>query len=181
MQARRRALAAAAVTAATAAVALPFVAPSGAQAAGTAAAPAASTAAYCGITWGSKDKVVNQTSTVAGTPARAVRAGHHSCYDRVVVQLKGKPGVVAAGYSASSTAGWTLAAASSTALFPTSFPTGKVAYTGFPTVKAYANPGVVQGVSTMAVLTRARLPFRVFLIPGPGTDSRVVIDVAHRW
>jgi len=28
---------------------------------------------------------------------------------------------------------------------------------------------------------RARLPFRVFALDGPGSGSRLVIDVAHRW
>jgi hypothetical protein len=28
---------------------------------------------------------------------------------------------------------------------------------------------------------RARLPFRVFSLAGPGAGSRLVIDVAHRW
>ena len=28
---------------------------------------------------------------------------------------------------------------------------------------------------------RARLPFRVFALTGPGNHSRLVIDVAHRW
>jgi hypothetical protein len=28
---------------------------------------------------------------------------------------------------------------------------------------------------------RARLPFRVFKLDGPGEGSRLVIDVAHQW
>lgn len=28
---------------------------------------------------------------------------------------------------------------------------------------------------------RARLPFRVFVLDGPGSGSRLVVDVAHRW
>jgi hypothetical protein len=28
---------------------------------------------------------------------------------------------------------------------------------------------------------RARLPFRVMVVPGPGRGSRVVVDVAHHW
>jgi hypothetical protein len=32
-----------------------------------------------------------------------------------------------------------------------------------------------------AIGVRARLPFRVFTLDGPGSDSRLVIDVAHRW
>jgi hypothetical protein len=33
--------------------------------------------------------------------------------------------------------------------------------------------------STLGLGARARLPFRVFVLDGPG--SRLVIDVAHRW
>jgi hypothetical protein len=28
---------------------------------------------------------------------------------------------------------------------------------------------------------RARLPFRVLTLDGPGAGTRLVIDVAHRW
>ena len=41
-------------------------------------------------------------------------------------------------------------------------------------------------VSTAAQLekvrgVRARLPFRAFVLPGPGTGSRLVVDVGHQW
>jgi hypothetical protein len=28
---------------------------------------------------------------------------------------------------------------------------------------------------------RARLPFRAFILDGPGEASRLVVDVGHRW
>jgi len=28
---------------------------------------------------------------------------------------------------------------------------------------------------------RATLPFRVLVLPGPGTHNRIVLDVSHRW
>nr|WP_280956330.1 hypothetical protein [Cellulomonas flavigena] len=28
---------------------------------------------------------------------------------------------------------------------------------------------------------RARLPFRAFVLAGPGSGSRLVVDVAHQW
>ena len=34
---------------------------------------------------------------------------------------------------------------------------------------------------TFAVGVRATLPFRVFVLAGPGTHSRIVLDVAHTW
>ena len=43
-------------------------------------------------------------------------------------------------------------------------------------------PLVVGGTFQVGLGVRARLPFRVFTLPGlrPGS-SRLVIDVAHRW
>ena len=38
-----------------------------------------------------------------------------------------------------------------------------------------------EGISTFGLGVRARLPFRVFQLSGPGDGSRLVIDVAHRW
>ncbi len=39
----------------------------------------------------------------------------------------------------------------------------------------------LEGQTTIGVGVRARLPFRTFVLDGPGSNSRVVIDVAHRW
>jgi excinuclease UvrABC ATPase subunit len=41
--------------------------------------------------------------------------------------------------------------------------------------------GRAEGQSTIGFGVRARLPFRVFVLQGPGAGSRFVIDVAHRW
>jgi hypothetical protein len=38
-----------------------------------------------------------------------------------------------------------------------------------------------EGVTQIGLGVRARLPFRVFTLTGPGSMTRVVIDVAHRW
>ncbi|WP_420914040.1 AMIN-like domain-containing (lipo)protein [Arsenicicoccus dermatophilus] len=38
-----------------------------------------------------------------------------------------------------------------------------------------------QGHEAVAVVTRARLPYRLFVLKGPGSHQRVVVDVAHRW
>ena len=35
--------------------------------------------------------------------------------------------------------------------------------------------------ATIGLGVRARLPFRVFTLTGPGSGSRLVVDVAHRW
>ncbi len=44
-----------------------------------------------------------------------------------------------------------------------------------------AGPGTFEGYTTVGLGVRARLPFRVFELAGPGTGSRLVVDVAHRW
>jgi hypothetical protein len=47
---------------------------------------------------------------------------------------------------------------------------------GYRTFRQVAWAGSFEGVTTVGLGTRARLPFRVFTLPG-----RVVVDVAHRW
>jgi hypothetical protein len=41
--------------------------------------------------------------------------------------------------------------------------------------------GSFEGYTTFAVGVRARLPYRVLTLAGPGAHSRIVLDVAHRW
>ncbi|MDQ1596268.1 MAG: hypothetical protein QOH40_2824, partial [Arthrobacter pascens] len=38
-----------------------------------------------------------------------------------------------------------------------------------------------EGYTTLGLGVRARLPFKVFTLAGPGSGSRLVIDVAHHW
>lgn len=52
---------------------------------------------------------------------------------------------------------------------------------GFRTLRQVSFAGSSGGFTNFGVGVRARLPFRVFTLPGPGTGSRLVIDVAHRW
>jgi len=41
--------------------------------------------------------------------------------------------------------------------------------------------GSFEGQTTIGLGVRARLPFRVLVLNGPGSGSRLVVDVAHRW
>jgi hypothetical protein len=162
----------------------------------TAAAPAATP--YCGITWGSLTK--SQTAT-AVSPLVGVRAGRHDCYDRLVLDMRAaangyrveyvpevyhdgsgtlvplrggaKLHVVAYAPAYDSDDG------SST--YQPADPAELVNVTGFSTFRQIAWAGSFEGQSTIGLGVRARLPFRVFNLDGPGTGSRVVIDVAHRW
>lgn len=55
---------------------------------------------------------------------------------------------------------------------------------GFRTFRQVAWAGSFEGLTTVGLGVRARLPFRVFAlsgIPGPAQGARVVIDVVHRW
>lgn len=159
---------------------------------------------YCGITWGSLEKRAPSATTA---PLTGVRVGRHDCYDRLVVDLAGKP---AGGYSVryidppfraegsgapllvaggavlqitvlapaydgygNSTVPW-----SSTAVVirPDQFQAG-----GFRTFRDLVWGGSYEGYSSFGLGVRARLPFQVLLLDGPGGGSRMVIDVAHQW
>jgi hypothetical protein len=47
---------------------------------------------------------------------------------------------------------------------------------GYRTFRQVAWAGSFEGYTTAGLGVRARLPFRVFTLPG-----RLVVDVAHRW
>lgn len=53
--------------------------------------------------------------------------------------------------------------------------------TGYRTLRQLRWLGSYEGYSDFGIGVRARLPFRVFELDGPGSGSRLVIDVAHRW
>ena len=162
--------------------------------------PAATAASgpYCGITWGSQMKSVTHMSDA---PVVGARIGQHDCYDRLVIDLGGKP---APGYFVRYTDGFhqpgsgTLipmaggAVISIQALAPgyddngnSTTPWRAGAHiakpANFKTIKDVAYGGSFEGESAFGLGVRARLPFRVLQLDGPGGGSRLVIDVAHRW
>jgi hypothetical protein len=166
-------------------------------------APAPSAGAaepYCGITWGSLDKTASGMSIDNVTN---LRAGQDGCWDRLVFDLDGPAAGV--GYSVRYvpvvTADGTgdpvplaggaflqIAANVHDANLNTGVPTYQPAdrfhavnVTGFQTFRQVYYGGSFEGVVTAGLGVRARLPFRVFLLSGPGNGSRLVIDVAHRW
>jgi len=153
---------------------------------------AAGAPAACQAGWGSgaRSAAGQNASTVT-----SVTAGRHACFDRVVVRVAGPT----AGYSVRYVP--TVLADGSGKPLPV--PGGArlevrlrhPAYdaAGRPTVAVHADVrgydalrsvvwgGSFEGVTSLGVGTRARLPFRVSVLPGPGSDSRIVLDVAHRW
>jgi hypothetical protein len=60
-------------------------------------------------------------------------------------------------------------------------PARVVNVTGYSTFRQVAWAGSFEAVTGLGLGVRARLPFRVFVLEGPGSGSRLVVDVAHRW
>lgn len=164
-----------------------FLAPTTAQA-----------APYCGITWGSLAK----TQAVGGPvndDIYNIRAGRNTCFDRLVVDID--KGV---GYRGFDVRYGTAHQEGSGAAIPLrgedmqivvyadNFNGTRVTYNpanrneavnvaGFTTFRQVAWGGSFEGQSTIGLGVRARLPMRAFVLAGPGDDSRLVVDVAHRW
>ena len=159
--------------------------------------PAASAAPYCGITWGSTPEV---TGTYSGAALVGVRSGRHACYDRLVLDVRGDIRGFRVQYvdQVRTDGGGTVvplrggARLSVVALVPAYDADGKATYqpadprelvnvSGYDTFRQVASAGSFEGQTTIGLGVRARLPFRVFVLDGPGTGSRLVVDVAHKW
>jgi hypothetical protein len=52
---------------------------------------------------------------------------------------------------------------------------------GFDTFRQVVDSVSWEGQTQIGLGVRARLPFRVFVLTGPGAGSRLVIDVADNW
>lgn len=168
------------------------------------AAPAAasSAAATCGITWGSLPKA-RADAHLGNGQVNAVRSGRHACFDRVVVDL-GQVSASDVGYDVryvdvvtAPGSGQEVPLAGGAALqievtVPAYTPQGVPTYTlcnpaqavdvtGYDTLRQVAFLGSFEGQTSLGLGVRARLPFQVFTLDGPGSGSRLVIDVAHRW
>ena len=153
--------------------------------------PTASAATpYCGIHWGSLDKV---NPTMVASPFTAVRAGRHECFDRIVVDLAGPAAGYRVGYVPTvheDGSGFEIplrggAYLQVVVLAPAYYaPANRhevVDVSGYRTLRQVAWANSFEGQTTLGVGVRARLPFRVFTLDGPGSGSRVVLDVAHQW
>lgn len=169
-------------------------------------APAhATTAQSCAVTWVSLAKQGPATGPVPGALLSNVRAGRQACYDRLVIDIRGSGamGSYRAEYVRQVTADASgrpvdlrggaflqIAVGASdhtTSGTPTYTPANRrelVDVTGFATFRQVAWAGSSEGISSVGLGVRGRLPFRVFTmagIPGSSTGTRVVIDVAHAW
>ena len=148
---------------------------------------------YCGQRWGSTPEVVTTGSTGEVVD---VRAGRHACFDRLVLDVDGD----LAGYfvqyvdavhrdgsgdlvplrgGARLQVVATAPAVATDAFFLSD---GElVDVTGYRTFRQVAWAGSFEGQTTIGLGVRARLPFRAFIVDGPGDRSRLVVDVGHHW
>ncbi|WP_323961131.1 hypothetical protein GC088_05230 [Arthrobacter sp. JZ12] len=160
-------------------------------------APApASAAPFCGITWGSLAKT---STTQSFGPVVNARAGRHACFDRLVIDVRGSRAgytvryvKAVVGTSGLATPLRGAADLQVTVNAPAYDTSGRATYrpanrreavnvAGFTTFRQVAYIDSFEAHTNFGLGVRARLPFRVFTLNGPGTSSRLVIDVAHRW
>jgi hypothetical protein len=165
---------------------------------GAVAAPSAVAAStpYCGIRWGSLPKASQGTDVTSMTN---VRAGRHECFDRLVLDYQGRNDGFAVRYVPAITGlgldqpvdlrgGALLEIVVEQPYGPDTQPGYQPAnrdelvdVTGWRTFRQVAWVELWESNSTLGLGVRARLPFRVFVLDGSGSGSRLVIDVAHRW
>lgn len=161
-------------------------------------ATAAQATPYCGIRWGSLAKTT--AVELSQAPLTNIRTGRHACYDRMVLDIAGDT----AGYSVAYVKQVSGIASGAvvpvrggarlqvTAYVPANDDAGRATYrpgdqrelrnvTGYRTFRQLAWAGSFEGHTSIGLGVRARLPFRVFVLAGPGNGSRLVVDVAHRW
>ncbi|TDO48544.1 hypothetical protein EV643_107173 [Kribbella sp. VKM Ac-2527] len=155
------------------------------------------TTTSCPTGWGSLREANSRFTAAAVTN---VRTGRHACFDRIVIDLAGKPtgydvSYVSNVYQDGSGFLVPLRGGAKIQLIvhgPAYDDAGRSTYnpanhreltnvTGYRTLRQLASAGSFEGQTTIGVGVRARLPFRVFTLTGPGSGSRVVVDVAHTW
>lgn len=194
-----------ALTAATASLfGVVALAPAGAAPAPTASSTVTSAAtagasASCSITWGSLPKTSSKAST--GT-VDAVRSGRHACFDRLVIDLddvshaagydvryvssikgigSGKVIPVTGGAKLQVTVNSPAYDANGNPTYVPADPLKVVKVSGYDTFRQVVWAGSFEGQTQFGMGVRARLPFRTFILDGPGDGARLVIDVGHRW
>lgn len=178
---------------------------------GVAAPPPAQSAPYCGITWGSLEKWESRGDHFSQNTVKSVRSGRHACYDRLVIDVRGDILGHTVGYYPEPVYGNdekpVPLRGSAYLMIEVSNPSvtkyGKFSWdpgnrrelvdvTGYRTFRqvalgAYGDmlDGPAQhgsfNYTHFGLGVRARLPFRTFVLDGPGSGQRLVIDVAHRW
>jgi hypothetical protein len=158
----------------------------------------ASATPTCSMVWSSLAKT-NQAMSAASVTN--VRSGQHYCFDRLVIDLKGKAtgynvryvskvAQVGSGLPIKLRGGAFLQVTAHAPSYDSA--TGKATFvpanrsevtnvSKYKTFRQVAWAGSFEGRTTLGLGVRARLPFKVFTVAGPGNGSKLVIDVAHRW
>jgi hypothetical protein len=190
------------ILAALAVMAVPAAAIAAPAVVGSSSAPqtvavAGSTATSCPRGWGSLPEA---NSRMVQSPITNVRTGRHACFDRLVVDLRGRAPGYDVRYVTNVTqdgSGFVVPLRGGAKLqlivrAPAYDAAGRSTYSpankrelsnvsGYSTFRQVAYAGSFEGQTTIGLGVRARLPFRVFTLAGPGSNSRLVVDVAHRW
>jgi hypothetical protein len=157
----------------------------------------ARTATNCASGWGSLPEA---SKSVSPASVQDIRTGRHSCYDRLVIDLNGRPTGYQVAYATTVSqdgSGAKVATRGSAVLriaveAPAYDTNGRPTYplknqrevanvSGYDTFRQVAWGGSFEGRTTLALGVRARLPFQTQVVPGPGNSSRLVVDVAHSW
>lgn len=155
-----------------------------------ASAAAAPRASSCANHWGSKPKY---TGTMVRSAVLRLRAGQHACFDRLVIDLGmgAEPGYrvehvarivqdpsgKVIGVRGGAKLHIKVLAPASSGFPANGHELAKV--DGFRTFRQVVDAGSFEGVSSVGLGVRARLPFSVPALKGPGHQSRLVIDVAY--
>jgi hypothetical protein len=165
--------------------------------AGSSTAATTTATSTCPTGWGS----LPEASRFRGAGVLTnVRTGRHACFDRIVFDVKGKPSwfrvhyvndvsTVGEGKLVPLRGGAKLEIILSVPSYDGDYrstynPANHNELTnvsGYRTFRQVADAGSFEGETTIGLGVRARLPFRVFTLSGPGSTSRIVVDVAHRW
>jgi hypothetical protein len=161
-----------------------------APAAVAATSGAASAAPYCGITWTSTAKATSPGLLWTGK-VTGVRAGQHTCFDRLVFDVD--PGRGTLGYnvryvSAVTSPGSGMPVAVSggakiqiTVDAPSTLGMSTRTFSGWRTFRQLKNIGSFEGYTDYGLGVRARLPMRAFVLADADGGRRLVVDVAHQW
>ncbi|MFK4084458.1 hypothetical protein ACI2LF_10150 [Kribbella sp. NPDC020789] len=140
----------------------------------------------CPSGWGSLPEA---NARMVQSPAVAVRTGRHACFDRLVVDLQGRSPGYDVRYVRTVTqdgSGFAVPLRGGAKLqivvrAPSYQPIQAPSVQGYDTFRQVAYAGSFEGQTTIGLGVRARLPFRVTTVAGPGSNSRLVVDVAHHW
>lgn len=149
--------------------------------------------AACSLNWGTNAKHRGSSAITVATRVRAVRAGKHGCFDRLVIDMSGgKQPPFSARYVkhiVADPSGKVLKVRGrAKILIVVRGPAGSHYHanavnladvSGFTSFRQVRGAGSFERVTSIGLGVRAKLPFRVFELGSSNSGWRIVIDVAH--